>query len=43
VDELLTIDEVVARIEAVTVEDVAALAEELFTQPELLAVVGPAR
>ena len=42
-DELLTIDEVVARIEAVTVEDVAALAEELFTQPELLAVVGPAR
>jgi predicted Zn-dependent peptidase len=40
-DELLTIDEVVARIEAVTLEDVAALAKELFTQPELLAVVGP--
>jgi predicted Zn-dependent peptidase len=42
-DELLTIDEVVARIEAVTAEDVAALARELFTQPELLAVVGPAK
>jgi predicted Zn-dependent peptidase len=40
-DELLTIDEVVARIEAVTLEDVALLANELFTQPELLAVVGP--
>jgi len=40
-DELLTIDEVVARIEAVTVDDVAVLARELFTQPELLAVVGP--
>jgi predicted Zn-dependent peptidase len=41
-DELLTIDEVVRRIEAVTLHDVAALANELFTQPELLAVVGPA-
>jgi predicted Zn-dependent peptidase len=40
-DDLLTIDEVVARIESVTLEDVAALARELFTQPELLAVVGP--
>ncbi|GAA1920974.1 pitrilysin family protein [Nocardioides hwasunensis] len=40
-EELLTIDEVVARIEAVTLEDVARLADELFTQPELLAVVGP--
>ncbi|WP_210502509.1 M16 family metallopeptidase [Nocardioides xinjiangensis] len=42
-DELLTIDEVVARIEAVTAEDVSALARELFSQPELLAVVGPER
>ena len=41
-DELLTIDEVVGRIEAVTLDDVAALARELFTQPEMLAVVGPA-
>ena len=40
--ELLTIDEVVARIEAVTLEDVRALARHLFTQPEILAVVGPA-
>lgn len=40
-DELLTIDEVVRRIEAVTLEDVATLAKDLFTQPELLAVVGP--
>ena len=42
-DELLTIDEVVARIEAVTVEDVSELAREIFSQPELLAVVGPAK
>jgi predicted Zn-dependent peptidase len=42
-DELLTIDEVVRRIEAVTLDDVATLARELFTQPEMLAVVGPAR
>ena len=40
-DELLTIDEVVDRIEAVTPEDVSSLARTLFTQPELLAVVGP--
>ena len=31
------------RIEAVTLEDVSALARELFTQPEMLAVVGPAK
>ena len=42
-DELLTIDEVVRRIEAVTREDIATLARELFTQPELLAVVGPTK
>ncbi len=40
-DELLTIDEVVRRIEAVTRDDIATLARDLFTQPELLAVVGP--
>jgi predicted Zn-dependent peptidase len=34
---------VVARIEAVTLEDVALLAKELFTQPEMLAVVGPTK
>nr|WP_308212272.1 pitrilysin family protein [Nocardioides astragali] len=42
-DELLTIDEVVRRIEAVTLDDVSVLARELFTQPEILAVVGPAK
>jgi len=40
-DDLLTIDEVVRRIEVVTLADVAELARELFTQPEMLAVVGP--
>lgn len=40
-DELLGIDEVLARIDAVTVEDCRELAAMLFRQPELLAVVGP--
>jgi predicted Zn-dependent peptidase len=40
-DELLSIDEVIARIEGVTLEDVRALATDLFSQPEILAVVGP--
>jgi len=42
-DELLSIDEVLASIDAVTLEDVRALASELFSQPEILAVVGPER
>jgi predicted Zn-dependent peptidase len=41
-DELLTIDEVLARVGAVTADEVQALAAELFVRPELLAVVGPA-
>ncbi|SDC61738.1 M16 family metallopeptidase [Nocardioides lianchengensis] len=41
-DELLSIDEVMARIDAVTVEDVRAIAAEIFGQREILAVVGPA-
>ena len=41
-DELLGIDEVMARIDAVTVEDVRAIAAEIFGQREILAVVGPA-
>ncbi|HQR26712.1 MAG TPA: pitrilysin family protein [Nocardioides sp.] len=41
-DELLTIDEVIARIEAVTLEDVRQVAARVFAQPEILAVVGPA-
>ncbi len=40
-DTFLTIDEVLARIDAVTLEDVRVLAAELFTQPEILATVGP--
>ena len=40
-DELLSIDEVMARIDAVTLEDVRAIAAELFSQPEVLAIVGP--
>ena len=41
-DELLTIDEVIARIDAVTLDEVRELAAGLFTQAEVLAVVGPA-
>ena len=41
-DELLSIDEVIARIDAVTLDDVRAIAAELFGQPEILAIVGPA-
>jgi len=41
-DELLTLDEVLARIAAVTVEDCRAIAAEVLTRPELLAIVGPA-
>ena len=40
-DELLSIDEVLARVDAVTLDDVRALAAELFSQPEILAIVGP--
>ena len=41
-DQLLTIDEVLARIEGVTIEDCAAVAAEVLSRPELLAIVGPA-
>lgn len=41
-DELLSIDEVIARIDAVTLDDVRTIAAEVFGQPEILAVVGPA-
>ncbi len=40
-DELPSIDEIIRRIDAVTLEDVQLLAQELFSQPETLAVVGP--
>ncbi|MDQ6934913.1 MAG: insulinase family protein [Actinomycetota bacterium] len=41
-ERLLSVEEVLARIDAVTPEDVHRLAAELFGQPETLAVVGPA-
>jgi predicted Zn-dependent peptidase len=40
-DDLPSIDEVLRRVQAVTVADVDALARELFTQEQTLAVVGP--
>jgi predicted Zn-dependent peptidase len=40
---LRSVDEVLGRIEAVTAEDVHALARELYTRPQTLATVGPTR
>jgi predicted Zn-dependent peptidase len=40
-DELLSIDEVIARIDAVTLDEVGAVAADVFGGPEILAVVGP--
>ncbi len=42
-DELLTVDDLLARIDAVTVEQVRAVAADLLTQPMSLAVIGPFR
>lgn len=39
--EVLTVDAVLERIEAVTADDVAQAAVELFARPQCLAVVGP--
>ncbi|HMC68543.1 MAG TPA: pitrilysin family protein [Mycobacteriales bacterium] len=39
--ELLPVDEVLARIDAVTVDDVQLLAHELLSQPLALAAIGP--
>lgn len=39
--ELCSVDELLARVEAVTVDEVNQLAAELLTQPMSLAVVGP--
>ena len=39
---LLSVDEVLDRIAAVTLEDVSALASEIYTRPQSLALVGPA-
>ena len=38
---LLSIDEVMDRIDAVTLEDVRDVASHVFTKPEILSVVGP--
>ncbi|ANH39039.1 Protease 3 precursor [Nocardioides dokdonensis FR1436] len=40
--EVLSIDEVLRRIDAVTLEQVREVAAEVFARPEILAVVGPA-
>ncbi|WP_460798190.1 M16 family metallopeptidase [Nocardioides pacificus] len=40
-DEMLSLDEVIARIDAVTLDEVRALAAQIFAQPEVLAIVGP--
>jgi predicted Zn-dependent peptidase len=39
--ELMTVDEVIAAIDAVTLDDVLEVAAELFTRPTSLAVIGP--
>ncbi|MCL4079607.1 insulinase family protein [Coriobacteriia bacterium Es71-Z0120] len=39
--EILSIDELVARIDAVTASDVHALAQSLFSQPKTLAMIAP--
>ena len=41
-DELLSIDDVMARIDAVTLDEVCEVAAAVFSGPEILAVVGPA-
>jgi predicted Zn-dependent peptidase len=41
-DEILEIDEVMARIDAVTLDEVREVAAEVFSRREILAVVGPA-
>ncbi|RCG32517.1 insulinase family protein [Sphaerisporangium album] len=40
-DTLMSVDEVLARIEAVTPEEVDAIAREILSQPMTLAVIGP--
>jgi predicted Zn-dependent peptidase len=39
--ELMTVDEVIAAIDAVTLDDVRDVAADLFTRPTSLAVIGP--
>jgi predicted Zn-dependent peptidase len=42
-ERMLSLDEVLGRLEAITLDDVNGLAAELFSRPETLAVVGPER
>ncbi|MDT7570543.1 MAG: hypothetical protein QOE05_717, partial [Actinomycetota bacterium] len=39
--ELLSVDDVIERIDSVTLDDVSAMAGELLSAPPTLAVVGP--
>ncbi len=40
-DDLMTVDELLARVDRVTLDDVNAVAHDLLSQPMSLAVVGP--
>jgi predicted Zn-dependent peptidase len=40
---LRSVDEVLESLESVTVQDLHTLARELYTRPQTLAQVGPAR
>ncbi|MGE5829629.1 MAG: M16 family metallopeptidase [Micromonosporaceae bacterium] len=40
-DQLLGVDQLIARVDAVTADDVRAVAHEILTQPMSLAVIGP--
>jgi len=39
--ELMTVNEVIAAIDSVTLDDVQGVAADLFTRPTSLAVIGP--
>jgi predicted Zn-dependent peptidase len=39
--EILTLDETLRRVQAVTLEDAQSIAERVLSQPMTLAVVGP--
>jgi predicted Zn-dependent peptidase len=39
--EILEVDEILSRLEAVTIDDVAAVAAEVASGPRSLSVVGP--
>jgi predicted Zn-dependent peptidase len=39
--DLMSVDELLGRVDAVTADDIDAIAAELLSQPMSLAVVGP--